>query len=337
MIHSKFSLVLLSFLSWYDSCMSCDPPPIELDGLDDPSTEEPPPEDSGEDTFVAPPPPACDFPEEEPNSTKSDADEIETELWACGVLAPDSDEGGTESATDWLTFTVPESGWLRTWARGEDIGSYADLQMSFWVDGEAGEVFVGTVKHSPGTMDPRASVPVQAGDQVHVGIVAENFSGTDQQLWEFLATTLKEPPVYWNKLEDVSSSNENVADAFQVIESGDWVFGAIGVGDSVDSYLIEVPDASTTVHVDIEAYDYGSPLDSRLTLLEPDSSEESGYAVADSNNNGPGADLDPDPEVIVDTVNGGTWVVRVHNAGTFYSPYHWYVMRVTLSDGPDTP
>jgi len=334
MIHSKFSLVLLSFLSWYDSCMSCAPPDI-LGDVDDPDPDPPDPDTGEEETGDIPAPPACDFPEEEPNSTKSDADEIETELWACGVLAPDSDEGGVESATDWVTFTVPETGWLRTWARGEDIGSYADLQISFWVDGEAGETFVGTVKHSPGTMDPRATVPVQAGDQVHVGIVAENFSGTDQQLWEFLATTLKEPPVYWNKLEDNSAGNDGLDDAFQIIESGDWVLGTMDVGDSVDSYLIEVPDASTTVHVDIEAYDYGSPLDSRLVLHEPDAEEDSGYAVAGSNNNGPGADLDPDPEVVVDTLNDGTWVVRVHNAGTFYSPYHWYVLRVTLSDGPE--
>ena len=252
------------------------------------------------------------------------------------MLAPDSDEGGTESATDWLTFTVPESGWLRSWARGEDIGSYADLQMSMWVDGEAGDTFVGTVKHSPGTMDPRATIPVQAGDEVHIGIVAENFSGTDQQLWEFLATTLKEPPVYWNKMEDESAVNDTVVDAFQSIEDGDWLLGTLGVGDSDDSYLIEIPDESTTIHVDIEAYDFGSPLDAKLVVHEPDVDGDNGYSNAGSNDNGPGYDLDPDPEVYVDTVdNGGAWVVRVKNSGTFSSSYHWYVLKVTLSDGPD--
>lgn len=336
MIHSKFSLVLLSFLSWYDSCMSCAPPDILGSDVDDGDEPNPDPVDTGDDTFDAPPPPACDFPEEEPNSSKDIADEIETELWACGVLAPDSDESGVESATDWVTFAVPETGWLRSWARGEDIGSYADLQMSLWVDGELGETFLGTVKHSPGTMDPRATIPVQAGDVVHIGIVAENFSGTDQQLWEFLATTLKEPPVYWNKLEDDSAVNDGVADAFQPIEDGDWVLGTLGVGDSHDAYQIEIPNESTTIHVDIEAYDFGSPLDAKLVVHEPDASETSGYSNAGSNDNGPGYDLDPDPEVYVDTVdNGGTWVVRVNNSGTFASPYHWYVLKVTLSDGPE--
>ena len=49
----------------------------------------------------------------------------------------------------------------------------------------------------------------------------------------------------------------------------------------------------------------------------------------------PDADLDLDPEIIHDTSISGTWRVRVSNPGTFDSKLDWYVLHVTVSDGPD--
>lgn len=344
MIHSKFSVLLLTFMSWYDSCVSCPAPQADLPSDPD-ATEEPDPDDTSEDTFDIPPPEACDFPEEEFNNEPSTANEIETELWACGVLAPDAETGDVESATDFVVFTAPESGWISMWARGEDIGSYADLQMTVTYNRSSDAVFVGSVKHSPGTMDPKVAVPVEAGDVIDVGIVAENFSGTDQQLWEFLPTILKAPPVYWNVVEDEPvddpGSNDTNALAFQVLQSGDSVFGTLGVGDAGDTYLIEIPEGSSTIHVDIEAYDGGSPLDSRLALsvvnedYDPSDEDSSPYTTKASDDNGPGADLDPDPEIELDTTEDGTWRVRVTNRGTFASKFHWYVLHVTVADGPE--
>ena len=118
-----------------------------------------------------------------------------------GVLAPEG-ETGEDLAIDFLTFTVPETGWLSMWTRGQDIGSSSDLQMNPTVYRDDEPIVVGTVEHSPGTLDPKVTFPVLAGDEVSVSISSQNLSASDQQIWEFLATILKEPPVYWNRVED---------------------------------------------------------------------------------------------------------------------------------------
>ena len=340
MIHSMFSLVLLSFLSWYDSCMSCQPPDLPSGDNGEEGNTTPPPEDTAEDTFDAPPPPPCDFPEEEPNNTPSDADAIETGLWACGVLAADAEtSGGGTSATDFVVFTVPETGWIEMWARGQDIGSYADLQMTITFNRDSDAAVVGPKKHSPGSMDPRIALPVQAGDVIDVGISAENYAGTDQQLWEFLASLLKDPPVYWNTLEDEDVEdpgvNDTLALASQTLVDGTQVYGYLGIDDVADIYWIDVPAGTWTVEADVEAYDSGSPLDSKLSLMRPDSTDPSGYDVAVSNNNGREADLAPDPKVTYEVEGPATWAVKVSNAGTFSSRFHWYVLGVTLEEVVD--
>jgi|GEM_PF-6892271 len=342
MIHSKFSLLLLTFMSWYDSCVSCPAPEPQLPG--DPGTSvEPPPDTGEEDTADTTPPPACDFEEVEPNDTPDEANEMDTELWACGVLSPDAGAEEGSPATDFVKFTVPESGWLSMWGRGEDIGSYANLQMNVAFNRDTSLEFVGSIKHSPGTSDPRVTIPVEAGDVIDVALSAENFGGTDQQLWEFLPTVLKEPPVYWTMLEieegDEVENNDARVDAHQLLVTGDSVYGVMGVGDDTDVYLIDVPEGSSTITVDIEAYDAGSPLDAKLVLMRdnPDYGEpdESRFIVERSNDNGREADLAPDPRIIHDTTVGGEWRVEVENVGTFASRFNWYVLHVTITDGPE--
>lgn len=343
MIHSKFSLFLLTFMSWYDSCVSCSAPEPGLPGGNAGATEEPDPVDSGDSNTGNPPPPPCDFPEEEPNDWPDEADEIETELWSCGVLAPDAGSEGSESATDFVAFTVPETGWLSMWARGEDIGSYANLQMNVTLNRTSSANFVGTVQHSPGTSDPRVTIPVEAGDVVDVAMSAENFAGTDQQLWEFLPTILKEPPVYWNTTEDEDNadpgSNDANADASQLLLTGDSVYGLLAQGDDADVYLFDVPEGGGTIEVDVEAYDAGSPIDAKLFLLrdDPDAEPEAAnpFIQVRSNDNGRAADLAPDPRIVHDTDIDGRWRVRVTNVGTFASDYHWYVLHVTVTPTSD--
>ena len=348
MIHSKFSLLLLTFMSWYDACVSCEAPEPQLPSS--PAEEAPPPaQDTGDDTGELPPPPACDFPEEEPNSSRADANVIETELWACGVLAPEG-EDGTGLATDFLTFIVPETGWLSMWARGQDIGSSSDLQMNPTVYRDGEPIVVGTVEHSPGTLDPKVTFPVLAGDEVSVSISSQNLSASDQQIWEFLATILKEPPVYWNRVEDEDVDDPGVNDtnelANEVLVTGDSVFGILSTDDAADVFLLDIPDASTTIHLDIEAYDVGSPIDARLALIRENPDYDPDADASDPNSekwltvrrddNGPGADLDLDPEIEADTSIPGMWRVRVTNPGFYDSKLDWYVLHVTISDGPDT-
>jgi len=337
MIHSKFSLFLLTFMSWYDSCVSCSAPEPGLPGTDAPATEEPDPVDTGDENTGNPPPPPCDFPEIEPNDWPDEADAIETELWACGVLAPDAGSEGSESAIDCVAFTAPETGWLSMWARGEDIGSYANLQMNVTMNRATAAQFIGTVQHSPGTSDPRVTIPVEAGDVIDVAMSAENFAGTDQQLWEFLPTILKEAPVYWNVLEDEDNSdpgaNDVNADATQVLVSGDSVYGVLGQGDAADVFLFDVPAGGGTIEVDVEAYDAGSPIDARLALLRDSIDDPGSLETVRSNDNGREADLAPDPRIVHDTTTGGVWRVRVTNVGTFASAYHWYVLHVNVTTG----
>lgn len=339
MVHSKFSLVLLSFLTWYDSCMSCAPPDLLGDDGDDNnnSSVDTSTVDS-DDTFDPGIPPPCDFEETEPNNTPSEADDIETELWACGVLAADSETGGSESATDFVKFTVPESGWISMWARAEDIGSFADLEMTVAFNRDTDAVLVGSVKHAVGTRDPKVMLPVNAGDVIDVGIVNSAFSSGDQQVWEFLATAPKDSPTSWNRVEEEAADedglNDDRSDASLVLESGDRIFGVLGARDEGDSFLIEIPPGSWEVDLDVDAYDVGAPIDARLALFrpDPDSDAEDGYSQASADNNGPGADLDPDPQIIIDIEDEpGTWIVKVTNVGTFKSPYHWYVLGVTLT------
>jgi hypothetical protein len=338
MIHSKFSFFLLTFMSWFDSCVSCSAPEPGLPDASPPATEEPDPIDSGEDNTGNPIPPPCDFPEQEPNDWPDEADEMQTELWACGVLAPDASSAGSESATDFVVFTAPESGWLSMWGRGEDIGSYTNLQMNVTMNRSTAPQFLGTVQHSPGTMDPKVTIPVDAGDVIDVALSGENFEGTDQQLWEFLPTILKEAPVYWNvvEAEDVSDPgandrNDTDPSELQLLVTGDSIYGVLGQGDDADVFLFEVPEGGAEIEVDVEAYDAGSPINAKLAILREDEEAPGTLKQIRSNDNGREADLAPDPRIVHDATVGGLWRVRVTNVGTFASEYHWYVLHVRVS------
>ena len=78
--------------------------------------------DSGDTAVDTAPPPPCPVMEEEPNGDYDTAQIVQMEKWICGTF-----DEASESAADLdvFSFTTAEEGWVKMWARGQDIGSSA--------------------------------------------------------------------------------------------------------------------------------------------------------------------------------------------------------------------
>ncbi|MEC8424799.1 MAG: hypothetical protein VX000_13540, partial [Myxococcota bacterium] len=154
--------VLLLVLSACQGCASCFTPNLgqnnsqqnnqnsSNDDGDDPSEGG----GAGGGTGDLTDPPPCAVPEEEPNDTRSEAQVLPAEAWACGFI---SEQGDVES----FTTEAAEDGWLTVWARGVAFGSTADLQL-FLEDLDDNDVKAGQ-SWMPGSTDALLTVPVAAG------------------------------------------------------------------------------------------------------------------------------------------------------------------------------
>ncbi len=286
---------------------------------DKPNQDSPPADTGPEDTAVdtAPPPP-CDAPEVEPNNTQADAQAIELDDWACGVLDEPAD-------LDTLRFETTEGGWLRAWARGADIGSSADLQLYLVDEGNDNRALTLAQRDST---DPLLVVPVDEADTWYAVISDQYYTYSDDHIWEFAASMAK-APVDW----DVSEEEPNGSmDEGNLLEPPVRVYGVLSEGSDRDWFRFEVPDtpsgkAAITIRVD--AWRYGSPLDARVKLYDPSGQKQTGSGHGETT-------TDFDPLVEWTATEPGEWGVLIYSDDGVGSPLYWYVIDIEVDADADT-
>lgn len=281
------------------------------------------PIDTGtEDTgpFDTGPPPLCELPEEEPNSTLSQAQELPMEMWSCGALE-------TQGDFDIFRFTLEEGGWAKVWVRGQDLGTSSNLQ--FTLD-DASYDYTTLVTSSPNSADPILLFPVESGHTFYVTIADQFYGYGEEYIWQLMASEAKQP-VLWTGTE--VEPNDGIQDGL-LIESGSRMYGIIEAGSDADWFLIDVPDPeNTSISIQVDGWNYGSPLTSIVSLYDGDSKR-----ITAANTGENSYDLDPilnwsypaNPEEDY-SVTPGTWGVKIaprelSGGGLTY----WYVLDVVV-------
>ena len=276
------------------------------------------PEDTGPvDTG---PPPLCDWPEEEPNSTLGQAQELPMETWACGVLE-------TEGDFDIFRFSLEDAGWVKVWVRGQDLGTSSNLQLTL---DDASYDYTTLVTSSPGSNDPILLFPVYSGHTFYVTIADQFYGHGEDYIWQLMASEAKQP-VLWTGTEE--EPNNGIQDGL-LISNSERMYGVIEAGSDADWFLIDVPDPeNTTITVRVDAWNYGSPLSSIISLYDSDATR-----ITAANTGENSYDLDPilswtypeDPEDDY-ALAAGTWGIKVaprENTGGGLA--YWYVLDVTV-------
>lgn len=263
-------------------------------------------------------PPPCDVPEEEPNDSRSEAQVLPMEQWACGFI---SEQGDVES----FTTTMPEEGWMTLWARGADFGSTADLLLL--LENMDDNDYAARQGWMVGSTDAILTVPVADASDWLVQVVDEQSTFSDTHEWQLIATADK-PPVEWGFVEDEASGN-NAITTGDLLQDGDFVYGVLERNDQ-DFYRIEIPPGRTQLYARVHAWRYGSPADTVLSLYRPN---ENLVRTRNSGEN----DYDQDPMMDRTIYDDGTWYLKVDLAGAGGSPLYWYVLEIGLdNDPPDT-
>ena len=263
-------------------------------------------------------PPPCDVPEEEPNDSRSEAQDLPPEQWACGFI---SEQGDIES----FNTVASEDGWMTVWARGAVFGSTADLQVLIEDlddnDNKAGQSWM------PGSTDALLTVPVAAGTEWLVQVVDDQSTYSDSHEWQLIAT-IDKPPVEWDFSENEGAGNNAIWSGLP-LEDGDVVYGTLERNDQ-DFWTFEVPEGRTVVDVRVHAWNFGSPADTRVTLYRPDETVERSKSTGETS-------YDRDPLIGRTIYDAGTWALKVDLAGAGGSPLYWYTVEFGLETvAPDT-
>jgi hypothetical protein len=343
-------LVTLMFVT--QACTSCYNPTLSIpsdDGDDDETNDPIDTADEREETGDLPAPPLCEFEEVEPNNSTTEANAIDPEAWACGELIPDDAD---TLGIDFVSFPSPGEGWISLWARGESIGSAADIDMRVFVD-DGDSVTSVTFERSPGTHEPLGWIPASADDEFTVSF-SDAFRGAGPgYTWEFLASLEKGPPLDWNLTEseerDGARTNDRFADASLVLEDGDRVFAVMGnaTSDTHDVYRIQAPEGNHLMTATLLAWEYGSPLNGWLRLYTPEVVDIEAEIAADPGTEAALSDARLasnryissetwDAMVEYRTSEAGEYYIQVSNAGAYFGPYHWYVLEVTFTEEAPT-
>lgn len=260
------------------------------------------------------PPAACPQPEVEPNDSRSSPQAVVMEKWICGDIA---------LAADQDVFTTPGpayDAWVRVQVRAADIGSFANLSLSFYDDDED---YTAYGIFQPESTDPMLIVPVKGGLTWFAALNDQYGSYGDNNHWQMLISEEK-PPIEWTT-EEIEDNNGYTTGT--PIESGDRVWAVLDTpfGADQDWFQITIPDdgLSYTVHLRTDAWNYGSPSNMFLELYDPELNRKKA-----KDNGAYSYDLDAAIDYTVSTP--GTWYVRAKSSVDAVGPLYWYVLDYEL-------
>lgn len=280
-------------------------------------SDEPPLPETDDPVDTAPEPP-CARPEVEPNDTPADAEELPTEVVACGAFQVEAD-------ADRWRFVLAEPAWLALDVRAQAIGSPADV--SLLLDGpEAGlAMAVGSWMDRP---DVHLLLPVPAGtyDAVvrqAIGGDVVRGSGPDWT-YELRASTTK-PPFEAEVAEDPTLP-QGQAQPFVGEPTGPeglTVLGRFDAEGDTDHYTLAVPEGRHVVRLTTRAHALGSPANVALRVKDPE-----GATVALGVNGWLG--WEPDAVLELHTDAAVSWTVEVLEEGGHGGPGWWYAVQAAV-------
>ncbi len=266
------------------ACASC----FELPPSDDDNTEEIPPppddddtaEDSGETSEG--PPELCGVTEQTDDTDRAtDYDRIidlPLETYACGNFDASGD-------SEWFSFTTTEAGWVKFDVQAAARGSSADpMYQLFMLEG--GDESTRTLGRELSS-DPWNVwlAPVPGTYNVVMGESSNDFG--DDYRWWVVASVTKSPVDYGTTEEAVASAQGRSSvdhDSFDErlsltvrpadAEESDYpktrVLAHLAEIDEVDWWYIPIPEGATSLHIETDAWQYGSAADNQMDIYWDD-------------------------------------------------------------------
>lgn len=344
-------------------CASCLQLPNEQDdpneepptGTDDSGGDDSGEEDTSEDTgpIVIP---MCTLEEVEDDDPSNDFTEmmyVPLSTYACG-------EVNTKGDVDYLTFTTEAPGWVKVDVQAASRGSSADMFYTLNQPDED-ESVVQSDRHD--STDPLSVFKAdKAGD--YLATLAEAQGGFGEPYpWWFIATPTKEP-VSYHLLDGLLSNDPSLtADPVSMDDEGEPnstletakvmtanvpIFAEIGSRGDSDWYTFSIPEGTTTLTYEVDAYDFGSAADMQLEvyyagtqklLLNSDGVDDRDggadpWAEWDmvANREYWEGKMAKKPEDYPGTVDFSTLTIRAHNWDeNDGSMFYWYTVWITVS------
>ena len=310
-------------LLWFMGCQGCSsctpsvPPPLKTDtghsGRTDTS-----PTDSVFDSEDTGPEPPCAQPEEEPNGIVSEANEIELERWACGTFTEGLD-------LDYYRFEVETTDWIKVVVNAASMGSAADPML--YLESDEEDSF--DINNSEDSTDPWVLFPLWEADG-WTAMLMDSFGGSGEDYFYEMLVSIAKPPVIWNAEEseeeggpDEGPRNDMLSQAMD-LEEGMVVFGRTGHSKDLDWYRIVTPAGKAQTTVRVQAFQHGSPLNSKLLLYDIDGNEIDKVTSGETS-------YDRDPVMIRTTESSEEWYVVVRSEGS-EGLAHWYVIDVSFEE-----
>lgn len=299
------------------SCRACVEPELPSNHDQDDDSKQDTQEDTQDspvdsDTADSPvdtePPPFCFMDEPEPNGTLQEAMQIPMESWICGNIDQIAD-------ADFYSITTTEPGWITIDLQAASRGSFADMDLAI-TDGERSVVVYDAYLST----DPRISFPADTPG-TYVGWVSEHdpLASGDTFTW-FLRASLDKPALGWSR-EEVETNGPAQTNA-EPIQIDERVFGTIADTEDVDWFHLTTPADATTIILDVEAYAYGSPLNTTLVVRDAEGDVVQWVASGEID-----YDLDPHAEIKVEGAQD--WYLQVFNPEEKGSRFHWYTLSVS--------
>lgn len=347
-------------------CASCLQLPNDVDDPnDDPPTgvEDSGDGDSGDDTDTAEDTgpaviPMCTLEEVEDDDPSNDFSEllyVPLSTYACG-------EVNTKGDVDYLTFTTTMPGWMKVDVQAASRGSSADM---FDILSQTAEDESVEQHDRHDSTDPLSVFYAEkAGD--YLATLAEAQGGFGEPYpWWFIAMPTKEPFSY-HMLEGVLSNDpaltespvspvdeiepNNTVETATVLTANVPIFAKIGTRGDSDWYTFSIPEATTTLTYEVDAFDFGSAADMSLEIYYAYDGAEELFIVSDGRDDRDGGadpwfeldlvasrelwegEIAKDPEGYPGTPDFNTLNIRAHHSDeNVGSMFYWYTLWITIS------
>ncbi|MBM4365643.1 MAG: hypothetical protein FJ102_05470 [Deltaproteobacteria bacterium] len=262
------------------ACASCFQPPSSAEENNEEIPPPPEDDDTAEDTAGTQegPPELCAVeeiePDDDPAGDYGRILSVPMESYACGNIDVEGD-------TEWFEFTTTEGGWMKFDAQAAARGSSADLMYQLFMT-EGGDETTRTLKRQLSS-DP-LNVWLAPGPGTYNVFMGETEAAFgDEYRWWVLPTMTKAPVEYGKTEEQLATEHgrDSVThgsyeerltltvrpqDAEESQYADYRVFGHLGENDEQDWYYVAIPPGATSLHLEVDAWEFGSAADMQMDI-----------------------------------------------------------------------
>jgi hypothetical protein len=304
------------------ACRACEPQLPSTNNeeqKEDTSKDESPPVDSPQDSKEdSEPAPFCDLMETEPNDTLDTPMSMPMGQWICGLVDHFAD-------ADFYSITPTEPGWITIEVDAASRGSSADMDLTV-TDGDRSVI----VYTSYLSTDPKISFPADTVD-TYIGWVSEHSQllyGEDYK-W-YLRAYVDKAPLGWS-MEEVEP---NGIDTPQELPMEERVYGTISSSEDQDWYHVRTPDTASALILDIDANEYGSPMNATMVIRSANIAEQD-YIIKWREVGE--IDYNPDPHWEMKVEGPMDLYLQIFDTNEAASRFHWYTLSVKAEYDTGSP